>query len=337
MKKHIRTVRDVDYLTHTALNSSKIVHIKTTPSLNGITHFYWNKSRAELITGAKVHFPVPSIAHIERYRTSFFDPNRTEIQLGDSIVWIFGSQIQPVVCATVIGVRREKNKRWLRLMPNHPNSVVPETWALYEPRKFFLVSNNQVNRYRAPANVIYAAYQDELNKIEEIYAPVRTRRMIIRYLTSAHLSMGEKAFRECHYELFKGIYSWAGKYRKIELVIGKREFPTMHPSQVESAMRVFCRDFTNRYLKLVNNDRDKMLNALVYAHKELAWIHPFEDGNGRTMRLYLELIAKTRGYGFDLTASMHSKKTKRYYHFAVRKAVEGYPKILTALLNKALI
>lgn len=337
MKKHIKAIAGVDHLSHNELKDKKIIHIKTTPTLNGKTHFYWNKSRAELIVGSKVHFPVLSIAHLERYRKSFFDLSRNEIQIGDSVVWFFGKQIQPMVCATVIGARREKGNRYLRLLPNHTESVVPETWAQYEQNRFFLISNNRIERRRAPANIAYAAYQDELNKIEEIYAPIRTRRMILRYLTNGNLSMGERTFKECHYELFKGIYSWAGQYRKIELVIGERQFPTMHPSKVETAMEDFCHDFSNRYLRLVGADRQRMLNALVFAHKELAWIHPFEDGNGRTMRLYLELVAKTRGYGFDLTASMNSKKKKRYYHFAVRKAVEGYPRILTALLNKALV
>ena len=202
---------------------------------------------------------------------------------------------------------------------------------------FFFVSNNRIERKGAPANTIYAVYQDELNKIEEIYAPVRASRLILRYLSNGHLNLGEKTFIECHYELFKSIYAWAGQYRKIEIVIGKREFPTLHPSKVVTAMQGFCRDFSNKYLKLVGHDRKRMLNALVYAHKELAWIHPYEDGNGRTMRLYLELVAKTRGFGFDLTASMSSIKKKRYYHFAVRKAVKGRPELLTALLNKALI
>lgn len=190
--------------------------------------------------------------------------------MGDAVVWVFGKQIQPVVCATVVGVRKVRGNRFLRLQPNHPDSIVPETWALYDPGKFFFVSNNRINRHRASANIIYAAYQDELNKIEEIYAPIRTRRLILRYLTNGKLSIGEKAFKESHYELFKGIYSWAGQYRRIELVIGYRQFPTMDPSSVEIAMRDFCRDFSNRYLRLVGDDRERMLNALVYAHKELA-------------------------------------------------------------------
>ncbi|EHP8183994.1 Fic family protein, partial [Escherichia coli] len=95
-------------------------------------------------------------------------------------------------------------------------------------------------------------------------------------------------------------------------------------------------DFTHSYLRKVGNDRNRMLDALVFAHKELAWIHPFEDGNGRAIRLYLEIVAKSRGFDFDLSLSINSAKKKRYYHFAVRKAIDGYTRILRTLLGRAL-
>ncbi|WP_162286948.1 Fic family protein [Pantoea stewartii] len=337
MKKHIKTQSGVSHVNNENLKKNKIIHLKTTPTHTGKTHFYWNKSSSEIIVGSKIKFPVPSIAHLERYRKSFFESDREEIQMGDSVVWFFGKSIQPMVCATVIGVLRSPGKRFLRLQPNHPKSKVPETWAFFEPDNFFLISNNLHVRSYAIPNEIYAVYQDELDKIEEIFAPIRSSRLIYKYLTNEQLHMGEKAFRECHFELFKGIYNWAGQYRNHELVIGSRQHPTMDPDKVPLAMKQFCHDFSHRYLRLVGTDRKRMLDALVFAHKELAWIHPFEDGNGRAMRLYLEIVAKTRGYGFDLTASMHSKKKKRYYHFAVWKAVQGFPQILTALLDKALI
>ncbi len=338
MLKHIKAKAGVDHINHEELQGKKIIHIKTTPSHSGKTHFYWNKSRAELIIGSKVVFPVVSLSHLDRCRKFFSDNDRSEIQLGDSVVWFFGKPIQPLVCATVIGVRKMPKGKYFRLLPNHTDSVMPETWAFYEPEKFFFVNNNKGKRRRAPPNIIFAAYQDELDKVEEIYAPIKTARIVTRYQTNRDLSLGEKAFIECHAELFKGIYTWAGVPReKKEIVIGDRQFPTMHPKEVKKSLRDFCHDFSNKYLRLIGDDRKRMLDALVFAHKELAWIHPFEDGNGRTIRLYLELIAKTRGFDFDLSASMNSKKKKRYYHFAVRKAVGGYSQHLTALLNKALV
>ncbi|EFA5327539.1 cell filamentation protein Fic, partial [Escherichia coli] len=142
--------------------------------------------------------------------------------------------------------------------------------------------------------------------------------------------------RECHEILFKGIYTWAGNYRDIEVIVTNRQFPTLHPHKVKKAMRDFCHDFTHSYLRKVGNDRNRMLDALVFAHKELAWIHPFEDGNGRAIRLYLEIVAKSRGFDFDLSLSINSAKKKRYYHFAVRKAIDGYTRILRTLLGRAL-
>lgn len=337
MVKRIKANAGVDSINHNEIRDEKIIHLKTTPSKNGKTHFYWNKSRAELIIGSKVHFPVISIAHLARYRKSCFDCSRDEIQLGDSVIWVFGKHIQPVVCATVIGTRIEAGERFLRLLPNNTRSVVPETWVKYEPNRFFLVSNNKSYRHPAPPNEIYASFQDELNKVEEIYAPIRTKRIILKYLTNENLSMGENTFKDCHRELFKGIYSWAGMYRNIEIVVTDRQFPTMQPNIIGGAMRDFCQKYSSKYLRYVGNDRKKMLIALVHAHKELAWIHPFEDGNGRTIRLYLELIAKTRGFGFNLTTAINCSRKKRYYHFAVRKAIEGHTGILTAFLNKVLI
>lgn len=335
MKKHIKAPEYVTHLNDAPLLNEKIVHLKTTPNYKNVTHFYWNRSRLELIVGAKIHFPVISIAHIDSYKQSFYDPDREEIQMGDSVVWFFGKSIQPMVCATVIGVIKRRTGRYLRLQPNDPKSKVPETWAFYDPKRFFFISNNLAVRKLSTANDVYAVYQDELEKIEEIYGPIRSGRLLLRYMTNPHLALGEKAFRECHYELFRGIYPWAGQYRTHELVIGARAHPLMHPVKVRAAMKEFCHDFSNRYLRLAKS-RKLMLDALVFAHKELAWIHPFEDGNGRTIRLYLELVAKTRGYEFDLTAAMSSNKKKRYYHFAVWKAVQGHTKILTALLDKAL-
>jgi len=337
MKKRIKTPDSVVHLNDPYFNDKKIVHLKTTPAKNGKTHIYWNKKREELIIGSKVHFPVPSIAHLERYRKPYFDLNRKEIQLGDSVVYFFGRVIQPMLCATVIGIKKDFGKIWLRLHPNHVQSKVFETWAEYKPDNFFLASNNLKDRAYAIPNQVYAVYQDELDKIEEIYAPIRSYRLIEEYLTNQRLNTGEKAFCDCHRALFRGIYSWAGVYRTHELVIGPRQHPTMHPSKVATSMKSFCQAFSTKYLPKVGNDRVLMLNALVFAHKELAWIHPFEDGNGRTMRLYLEIVAKTRGYGFDLTASMNSVRKKKYYHFAVWKAVQGYPKRLAALLDRALI
>ena len=55
------------------------------------------------------------------------------------------------------------------------------------------------------------------------------------------------------------------------------------------------------FIKWLNDSREKEVNSVIIAgiaHQELAAIHPFADGNGRTARALATLILYQRGYGF---------------------------------------
>ena len=314
--KHLKNnnADDIDAVT------DKIVHIKTDPIAFGGTHFYWNKNRSQLISGSKVVFPVTSLKCAKVTKEPCYRFPREEIQVGDSVVYLLFAQALPVMCATVVGSKIENRKRWLFLESTFANCPINTTLAPYDKDLFFIVSNNKnVHRKPATTNKVYAAFEDELEKIEFIYSAIKSKVLIAEYLTKKSATLGESVFLKCHQELFGSIYEWGGTYRKEEIVISARNFPTMHPDDVPEQMRIFCQDFATKYLAQVKNDKAKLINALVFAHDRLAWIHPFQDGNGRSIRLYLEIVARTRGFNFNLSKAI--AKNKRYYHYAVRVAV----------------
>jgi cell filamentation protein len=329
--KHIKlsNVKSVEQI------DEKITHIKTTPYKGGRIHLYWNKHRSELIVGNKVELPVRSIAHLMRCKQDFSDTERNEIQLGDSVCYIFAKEFLPIYCATVLGYQIYAKKRFYFLEANDPHCPIPHTWVEFDKNRFFLVSSNRTKRRFSVKNRVFAYYQDELETVERIYSTIRSEKVIREYLTSTKY-LGESAFKYCHHSLFNGIYSWAGQYRKDEVVVTNRNFPTMHPSDIEEAMNKFCRGFASKYLKLINNDKTKMVEALTFAHSQLAWIHPFSDGNGRTMRLYLELVARTRGFDFNLKKAISTLSNKRYYHYAVRRAINRDSKHLKSIIFNAI-
>lgn len=300
--------------------TGKIVHIKTDPIEFGGTHFYWNKNRSQLICGRKIQFPVPSLKCAKVTKEPCYKFPREEIQVGDSVIYLLFAKALPVMCATVVGSKIEQKKRWLYLEATSANCPIETTLAPYDKERFLIVSNNK-DVYRKPAttNKVYASFEDELEKIEFIYSAIKSKILIEEYLTKKRVTLGESVFLRCHQELFGSIYKWGGSYRKEEIVISARSFPTMHPDEVPEQMMLFCQDFANKYLAHVKNDKEKLINALVFAHDRLAWIHPFEDGNGRAIRLYLEIVARTRGFNFNLSKAI--AKNKRYYHYAVRAAV----------------
>ena len=88
-------------------------------------------------------------------------------------------------------------------------------------------------------------------------------------------------------------------YRKREVLAGK--CPPPPPGRVESSMEQF--------LYRLNETVDNTLRKAAFAHLELARIHPFRDGNGRTARALANWILLEDMY---LPTFISSKEKKEY-------------------------
>ena len=49
-------------------------------------------------------------------------------------------------------------------------------------------------------------------------------------------------------------------------------------------------------------DTEEMADRLVYYLSEINALHPFREGNGRTQRLFIEILAERAGYEVDFSA-----------------------------------
>jgi Fic family protein len=82
----------------------------------------------------------------------------------------------------------------------------------------------------------------------------------------------------------------AGKYRKVKSYITGSKYPLPAPEQIPKLMR----DFVKILAGLRKTKHPIEFAAL--AHKELVFIHPFVDGNGRVGRLLMNLILLQAGF-----------------------------------------
>lgn len=108
----------------------------------------------------------------------------------------------------------------------------------------------------------------------------------IRRRLFAHLPLDDAFILELHHrivaDLVPGI---AGQWRKKDVVVGTLEPPAFH--QVPLLMRDYGRDLQTRLSHVPEVPGELLLEALAFAESRLLWIHPFEDFNGRTTRLFL--------------------------------------------------
>lgn len=128
-----------------------------------------------------------------------------------------------------------------------------------------------------------------------------------------------------HRYLFQDIYAWAGKKRIVEISKeGKQFFPTTH---FENAYR-FIDSLIADFKKTRGNDKQKFAEKLAEILDTLNYLHPFREGNGRTQREFLRILALEKG----LTLNLNPPDNKSVYDHYMQGTINSDIKTLTELI-----
>ena len=89
-----------------------------------------------------------------------------------------------------------------------------------------------------------------------------------------------KALQDIHLYLFKDLFDFAGKIRTLNISKGGFRFATAL--------------YLNEILVKVEQMPESTFEEIVAKYVEMNIAHPFMEGNGRTMRIWLDMILKER-------------------------------------------
>ncbi|MEW6043048.1 MAG: Fic family protein [Thermoproteota archaeon] len=108
----------------------------------------------------------------------------------------------------------------------------------------------------------------------------------------------EEDIKKIHGIVMKGVIASAGQYRNYDVEVKGAGFTPPPFYDVSKHMK--------KLLETLNNNPDELrpIELAAQIHYEFAWIHPFEDGNGRIGRLLLNLILVRNGYPFAVIKSV---------------------------------
>ena len=99
-----------------------------------------------------------------------------------------------------------------------------------------------------------------------------------------------------HKFIFEDIYSFAGKIRREQ--ISKADTLFYPPNLIDRELdKVFAKIKEKNMLR--ETDEEKVFDNLAYVMAELNIIHPFREGNGRSIREFIRLMAKRMGYDLN--------------------------------------
>jgi len=136
---------------------------------------------------------------------------------------------------------------------------------------------------------------------------------------------GADGLLSIHRHLFQDVYSWAGEKRKVEISkAGKQFFPTTH---FDNAFR-FINTLISDYRNISKKDKLQIAEKLAEILDNVNYLHPFREGNGRTQREFLRLLALEKG----LILNLNPPDNKSVYDQYMQGTINSDVKILTKLI-----
>ncbi|CAM5201734.1 Protein adenylyltransferase VbhT [Oligella ureolytica] len=130
----------------------------------------------------------------------------------------------------------------------------------------------------------------ELARVEAAAVVLRTQELITHPVAKtfdlAHL-------QAIHAKQFQDIYTWAGEIRTVDISKGDTRFAHFKRIIPESKKLT---DALKKENFLINLNEQEFSSRAAYYMGELNVIHPFREGNGRSLRQFVSELAGQAGY-----------------------------------------
>ncbi|MDO8648345.1 MAG: Fic family protein [Candidatus Peregrinibacteria bacterium] len=136
-----------------------------------------------------------------------------------------------------------------------------------------------------------------------------------------------------HGRIFSDLYGWAGRWRTVSISKEGTAWPP--PDYLDEAMSAFERDVLSKYPATSLVADDLFCKAVGHIQGEFLAIHPFREGNARTIKLATDLLAVQTGR-LALIYDASDAGRDRYIEAAKAAILQNYDpmaSMITSALN----
>jgi len=141
---------------------------------------------------------------------------------------------------------------------------------------------------------------------------------------------GADTLLNIHRYLFQDVYQWAGQKRTVEISKqGKQFFQTAYFDNGFAYIDTLVLE----YRKIDSKDKPRLAHLLAVLLDNINYLHPFRDGNGRTQREFIRVLALEKGYALNLNPPDNLDVYERYMSGTVDGDVEILAKLILELMQ----
>jgi len=136
---------------------------------------------------------------------------------------------------------------------------------------------------------------------------------------------------DIHKVALKHLYTFAGKYRTVNVSKGGFLFPAAKflPEIMNTFESEFLSNLPDKY-----DDTEILIKDVAKIHAELLFIHPFREGNGRVARLLADLMVLKAGYNYLSLEELRTNRFKEYI-YAVQMAANKDYSLMEKLIGES--
>ncbi len=188
---------------------------------------------------------------------------------------------------------------------------------------------------RVLKNKLNVQTQEDLDFFENDLVSVRSYKL---YENLPHAEGTVKQLQWIHRYLFQDVYDWAGQIRTIDMTKGGGE--PFHTLEYMGVGIRYCEQTLKNDNLLQGLSIDEFISKLSVNYNNFNVLHPFREGNGRTQRVFWDIVARDAGYHFDwglITQRVNDEASIQAKDANDTKLLEDMFHIITKPLNVELL
>ena len=169
------------------------------------------------------------------------------------------------------------------------------------------------------------------NLINEYEAKGIAAAELFMFELDSEIEISTQLLLEIYRIAFSELYDWAGSWRTTTVTVGQ-----LTPPEPSKVLQLMYRFIDNLNFKIRNSETlQDHIGCLAFAHYEFIRIHPFNNGNGRTGRILMNIVALKFGYK-PLELYYREGDSRKIYIDAMKLADNGNFEPLMTLIRKEL-
>lgn len=177
----------------------------------------------------------------------------------------------------------------------------------------------------------------DYDKLKEVEVTYTFEKLLELRNSTLNKDVNKNRLNGIHKYLFDNIYPFAGQYRKVNMIKEKGTFLFIkNPQDIDDNLNLLFKEI-NEMIKDCHNTNE-FCEILARLYTSLIYIHPYREGNGRTIREFLReySLKKSEEIGIGKLELDWSKVNKEELNKYI-EVVHLFPSSISSVFMNALI